>query len=58
MWTQIYLFGQGTLNHLTYLAKFLSRGCDYLPVWCIWLYDLIMSYTRFRVNLLLLIAFM
>ena len=39
------------LDHLAKLAKWLMC-CEYLSLWCIWLYVIIMlSTTRFRVNL-------
>ena len=39
------------LDHLAKLAKWLMC-CEYLSLWCIWLYVIIMlSPTRFRVNL-------
>ena len=49
IWTHNHLVRKWTLNHLAELAKRLS--CKYLFVRCIWLYVIIVSCTRFRVNL-------
>ena len=48
--THNFLLCKRTLTHLTKLAKWRSN-CEYLPVWFIWLCVLIISHTRFRVNL-------
>ena len=41
--THIYLVPKQTLNHLAILTKWLSC-VEYLSVWCIWLYDSIVTY--------------
>ena len=45
-----HLVHKRTLNHLAKLAKNIELCCEYLSLWCIWLY-VIMSPTRFSVNL-------
>ena len=57
-WTRTHnhLVHKRTFNHLAKLAKWLS--CEYLSVRCIWLYLLIMSRTRFRVNPHSIVAWM
>ena len=54
--TKNHLVKKRTLNHLAKLAKLLS--CENLSVKCIWLYVLIMSRTRFRVNVRSIVAWM
>ena len=53
--THNYLVGKWILNHL---VKLIELFCEYLSVWCIWLYVIIMSRTRFRVNLHSTVAWM
>ena len=50
-WTRTHnhLFHKRTLNHLAKLDKWLNCF-NYLSVRCIWLYELIISRTRFKVN--------
>ena len=48
--TQNHLVCKQTLNHLAKLANMIRLCCEYLSVRCIWLFVLIMSSTRFRVN--------
>ena len=43
--TQNHLIRKRTLNHLT-----IELCCEYLSVWCIWLYVIIMSRTRFKLH--------
>ena len=38
------------LNQTDQTGQIIKRCCEYLSAWCIWLYVLIMSRTRFRVN--------
>ena len=66
-WTRTnnHLVHKRTLNHLAKLAKWLScvlstfMVYEYIyGVWCIWLYVLIMSRARFRVNPHSLVAWM
>ena len=48
--TNNHLVSKRTLNHLAKLTKMIELSCEYSPIRCIWLYVLIMSRTRFRVN--------
>ena len=56
-WTQNHLVHKQTLSHLAKLAKRLNCF-ECLSVRCIWLYILIMSHTRFRVNPHSIVAWM
>ena len=49
--THNHLVRKQTLNHLVKLAQIIELYCEYLSVWYIWLCVLLMSHTRFRVNL-------
>ena len=49
--THNHLVRKQTLNHLVKLAQMIELCCECLSVWCIWLCVLLMSHTRFRVNL-------
>ena len=49
--THNHLVRKQTLNHLVKLAQLIELCCECLSVWCIWLCVLLMSHTRFRVNL-------
>ena len=48
--THNHFLRQWTLNRLAELTILIELSCDYLCLWCIWLYILIMLRTSFRVN--------
>ena len=47
-WTHNHLVCKQTLNHLTKLGQMIELCCEYLSVWCIWLYVLDWLYFLYK----------